>query len=104
MPRIIDSPIRTSPVVNRMALPRLPILHLPGTYSGAKIDRLLQTVTSFIWALRHIDWQRWRAFLLLLRNRPNLRPRPLRTHVPAMVESSAPARPYLEAKAAGMSA
>src|SRR5207302_6161383 len=77
MPRTIDIAVSTRPVVSRMRLSRLTILHLPGAYSGAKIDRFLQTVTSFIWALRHIDYQRWRAPPLLLRKRiSSVQPRP----------------------------
>src|SRR5437870_11954501 len=38
MPMTIDIATRTSPVVTRMALPRLPILHLPGMYSVTKND------------------------------------------------------------------
>src|SRR5207247_2446148 len=70
-PRITDSAIRTAPVESRMALPRLPMLHFPGVYSGVIPDQFLQIVTSFIWAPLYIDWQRWREPPPLPRKRTN---------------------------------
>src|SRR6266566_74029 len=99
MPRIIDSAISTSPVASRMGLPRLPILHLPGTDSGAKNGRFLQTVTNFIWALCHIDWQRWRAPPLLLRKRTrSVQPRPRSRLIPSRDELFAAGRPDPETR------
>src|SRR5439155_14944523 len=50
-----------SPVASRMARPRAPILHLPGTYSGAIFIDFLKRVTSFICCPRHLYEYSWRA-------------------------------------------
>src|SRR5207244_7154837 len=44
-----------------MARPRGPILHLPGTYSGAIFIDFLKRVTSFICGPRHLYEYNWRA-------------------------------------------
>jgi len=78
-PRTTDSPTRMSPVVSRMALPRLPMLHLPGTYSGRNSSRFPRGVTSFICPLWYIDAENWRALPLShLKRTTSQQPRPHR--------------------------
>src|SRR5713226_1072706 len=56
-----NTAIIPTPVASRMARPRAPILHLPGTYSGGIFIDFLKRVTSFICGPRHLDKYRWRA-------------------------------------------
>src|SRR5215472_9417782 len=63
-PKETDSAMTTSPVVSRMARPRRPILHLPGTYSELKSYQFLRVVTSFICPLWYIDDENWLALPL----------------------------------------
>src|SRR5437016_13433621 len=69
-----------TPVVSRMARPRAPILHLPGTYAGGIFIDFLKRVTSFICGPRHLDEYRWRALRRAHRKRINsvTQPRPRR--------------------------
>src|SRR6267143_1596817 len=58
-PRNTD--IIPTPVASRMARPRAPILHLPGTYAGGIFIDFLKRVTSFICGPRHLYEYNWRA-------------------------------------------
>src|SRR5712664_4810772 len=49
------------PVASRMARPRAPILHLPGTYSGGIFIDFLKRVTSFICGPHHLYGYSWQA-------------------------------------------
>src|SRR2546426_10792248 len=80
----VNTAIIPAPVASRMARPRVPILHLPGTYSGGIFIDFLKRVTSFICGPRHLDKYRWRAL-----------PRSHRKRITSLTQPGPPRPPIL---------